>query len=93
MDHELIKKHLIAASTHYSGDLNDDAWHEIAWLKEDHYPERHRFHFTYKHVKIDLSHYEATNEIVINHSNDCYGGRLPDHYKPLLTSKTIMKAK
>jgi hypothetical protein len=82
MDYNLIKEKFILASTHYDGDIEEDNWHEMVWVKETHYPERHRFYYTYQYVYIDLELYEATNKIVISYSDCCvFGGRLPERFK------------
>jgi hypothetical protein len=83
MDHRAIKDSLLAASTHFSGDIIEDEWHEIAWLKETHFPERHRFYYTYQHVFIDIDHYELSGDISIQLSTAVYGGRRPKHYQPV----------
>lgn len=84
MDYELIKEKFVLASTHYDGDLKEDEWHEMVWIKETHYPERHRNYYTYQYVYIDLPLYELNGEISISYSDShVFGGRLPERFKKL----------
>jgi hypothetical protein len=69
MNHNLIKEELTLASTHYDGDLNDDLWSEIVWLKTTHHPERSHAFYTHQYVYIDLGRYNETGEIVISYSD------------------------
>lgn len=80
MDHELIKKGLIEHSTHYSGDLKINKWHEMSFIKECHHPEKHQFYYTYKVVRFDLKHYESTGELCFS-DDTTYGSELPKNFK------------
>jgi len=88
MNNKLIKESFIAASTHYNGNINDE-WHEIVWLKELHYPERHRFYYVYNHVRFDLEKYQETGEIIIE-TETKYCSRLPDRFKKI-DHKSLIK--
>lgn len=90
MDHQLIKKMFLKNSTHYSGNLKDDEWHEMSFIKEYHYPERNEFYYVYKIVHFDLDKYESTGDICFTETVT-YCSHLPKsfHKIPIEEEKEI----